>query len=256
MMIDDDKLNNSSQNIYDNQTFFDGYKKLRDNPDSANILEEKPALFSLAPDLTGKAVLDLGCGYGENCAEFKRLGASRVVGIDISGKMLEVAKNENTEIEFIKADMSDLSFIDGRFDIVFSSLAVHYIKDFDSFVAGVSRILADGGVFIFSQEHPLTTAPPAGASWTRDENKNVLHYNLMGYMRSGLRSTTWLVDNVIKYHRPFSEIVNVLIDNGFAIEKMIETVPTEETIKRLPHYEKDLDKPNFLLIKAQKRMVS
>lgn len=101
--------------------------------------------------------------------------------------------------------------------------------------------------------HPLTTAPPAEASWTRDENKNVLHYNLMGYMRSGQRSTTWFVDNVIKYHRPFSEIVNALIDNGFIIEKMIETVPTEETIKRLPYYAKDWDKPNFLLMKAHKR---
>lgn len=60
-----------SQNIYDNDVFFDGYKKLRDNPYSANAVEEKPALFSLAPDLSGKAVLDLGCGYGENCAEFK-----------------------------------------------------------------------------------------------------------------------------------------------------------------------------------------
>ena len=62
---------NKSQNIYDNQDFFDGYKKLRDDQYSANNLEEKPALFSLAPDLQGKAVLDLGCGYGENCAEFK-----------------------------------------------------------------------------------------------------------------------------------------------------------------------------------------
>jgi len=253
MMIDDDKLKNSSQNIYDNKTFFDGYKKLRDNPDSANILEEKPALFSLAPDLTGKAVLDLGCGYGENCAKFKDLGASRVVGIDISEKMLEVAKNEITGIEFISADMSDLSHIDGHFDVVFSSLAIHYIKDFDSFVASVNRILVEGGVFIFSQEHPLTTAPPAGASWTRDKNRNVMHYNLMGYMRSGQRSTAWIVDKVIKYHRPFSEIVNTLIDNGFVIERMIETVPTEETIKRLPHYEKDLDKPNFLLMKTCKR---
>lgn len=244
---------NKPQNIYDNQTFFDGYKKLRKNPDSANILEEKPALFSLSPDLTGKAVLDLGCGYGENCAEFKRLGASKVVGIDISEKMLEIAKKENTRIEFIKADISDLSCVDERFDVVFSSLAVHYIKDFDSFVAGVNRKLVNGGVFIFSQEHPLTTAPPTGASWTRDENKNVLHYNLMGYMRSGQRSTTWFVDNVIKYHRPFSEIVNALINNGFIIEKMIETVPTEETIKRLPHYAKDWDKPNFLLMKAHKR---
>ena len=250
---DDGELKNKPQNIYDNQAFFDGYKKLRENPDSANILEEKPALFSLAPNLSGKAVLDLGCGYGENCAEFKRLGASRVVGIDISDKMLEVAQKENMGIEFIEADMSDLSCVDGLFDVVFSSLAVHYIKDFDSFVAGVSRILVDGGVFIFSQEHPLTTAPPTGASWTRDENNTVLHYNLMGYMRSGQRSTTWIVDNVIKYHRPFSEIVNALISNGFTIDKIIETVPAEETIKRLPHYAKDWDKPNFLLMKAHIR---
>ena len=55
-----------SQNIYDNQTFFEGYKKLRSNQYSANNIEEKPALFSLSPELTGKAVLDLGCGYGEN----------------------------------------------------------------------------------------------------------------------------------------------------------------------------------------------
>lgn len=103
-----------SQNIYDNQTFFDGYKKLRENPYSANNLEEKPALFSLAPDLTGKAVLDLGCGYGENCAEFKRLGAAKVTGIDISEKMLEVAKDDHPDIEFIRADMSDLSFVKGK----------------------------------------------------------------------------------------------------------------------------------------------
>jgi len=65
-------------NIFDDSVFFDGYKKLRENPDNANILEEKPALFSLAPDLTGKNVLDLGCGYGENCMEFLRHGASKV----------------------------------------------------------------------------------------------------------------------------------------------------------------------------------
>ena len=78
----------SDQNIYDNEAFFEGYMKLRNNPSAANDIVEKPALFSLCPDLTDKKVLDLGCGYGENCREFSKSGASKVVGIDISEKML------------------------------------------------------------------------------------------------------------------------------------------------------------------------
>ena len=64
------------QNIYDNQTFFDGDKKLRYNTASADARVEKPALFSLSPDLSSKTVLDVGCGYGENCLEFSKLGAN------------------------------------------------------------------------------------------------------------------------------------------------------------------------------------
>ena len=78
-----------SQNVYDDPIFFEGYRKLRSNQYSANNLEEKPAIFSLAPDLDGQTIIDLGCGYGENCAEFKARGASAVLGVDISEKMLE-----------------------------------------------------------------------------------------------------------------------------------------------------------------------
>lgn len=242
-----------SQNIYDNDVFFDGYKKLRDNPYSANTVEEKPALFSLAPDLSGKAVLDLGCGYGENCAEFKACGAATVLGVDISEKMLAVAKEEHPDIEFVRADMSDLSFLKGSYDAVFSSLALHYIENFAALAKDVYEHLNPGGYFIFSQEHPLTTAPIDGASWSRDENGNVLHYNLTDYARLGKRSTRWIVDGVEKYHRTFSEIINSLVDAGFAIEKMLEPTPTKETIERDPSWEKHLHKPNFLLIRAVKR---
>ena len=242
----------NSQNIFDNPVFFDGYRELRRNRHSANELEEKPALFSLSPDLTGKAVLDLGCGYGENCAEFKSLGAARVLGVDISEKMLAVACEENPEIEFIRADMSDLSFLDEKFDVVFSSLAVHYVEDFPSFVKDVYGVLNEGGCFIFSQEHPLTTAPIWGASWMRDENGEVLHYKLTDYGRPGFRSTKWFVEGVEKYHRRFSDIVNSLCEAGFVIEKMIETTPDEEIVKIDKSWEKDFHKPNFLLIKARK----
>lgn len=244
---------NKSQNIYDNHDFFDGYKKLRDNQYSANNLEEKPALFSLAPNLHNKAVLDLGCGYGENCAEFKALGATAVLGVDISEKMLTIATAEHPDIEFIRADMADLSFLKRKFDVAFSSLALHYIEDFGTFVKDVYSLLNDGGYFIFSQEHPMTTAPIAGASWSRDPEGNVLHYNLTDYTRGGKRSTRWIVDGVEKYHRTFSEIINALVTAGFTIEKMLEPIPTKETIEHDKSWEKDLHKPNFLLIKTVKR---
>ena len=82
----------SQQNIYDNSTFFEGYKKIRENKGNANDLFETPALFSLLPDLQGKTILDLGCGVGGHCFEFVNRGAKKVVGIDISKKMLEVAE--------------------------------------------------------------------------------------------------------------------------------------------------------------------
>ncbi len=242
-----------AQNIFDNQDFFDGYKKLRDNRYSANDLEEKPALFSLSPDLRGKDVLDLGCGYGENCAEFKARGAASVLGVDISQKMLAVATAAHPDIEFICADMSDLSFLNRKFDVVFSSLALHYIDDFRALVRGVYSLLNAGGYFIFSQEHPLTTAPIGGAGWTKDSDGNVLHYNLTDYACCGKRITRWIVDGVEKYHRTFSEIVNTLVDAGFTVEKMLEPAPTQETIERDKSWEKDLHKPNFLLVKAMKR---
>ena len=54
------------QNIYDNEIFFNGYSKIRENENNANNMFEKPALFSLLPTLKNKTVLDLGCGYGEH----------------------------------------------------------------------------------------------------------------------------------------------------------------------------------------------
>lgn len=241
-----------SQNIYDIQAFFDGYKKIRENPESANTIEEKPALFSLIPDLNGKKILDLGCGYGENCTEFLRLGASSATGVDISEKMLEVAKKENPQATYIRGDMNDLSFIKEKFDVVFSSLAIHYIEDFEKLILQVASLLNEGGYFIFSQEHPMNTAPLCGPKWTRDQNGNALHYELTDYGRPGKRSTTWIIDGVIKYHRTFSYILNTLISSGFIIKELREPFPTEADIERDPKKRKVLHKPNFLLIKTQK----
>jgi len=243
------------QNIYDNQTFFDGYKKLRENQNSANIIIEKPCIFSLLPDMTNKNVLDMGCGYGENCKEFIRLGASLVQGIDISNKMLEVAMSENSDDKIIYSNISmeDIKKIETKFDVVISSLAVHYISNFKKLTQDVFNLLNDNGVFIFSQEHPLTTAPVKGWSWVKDEDGNKLHYCLSDYSLTGERKVSWIVDEVIKYHRTFSDIINALTESGFYIDKMIEPIPSEEIINKIPAYKYDYHKPDFLVAKAIKK---
>ncbi len=244
----------AQQNIYDNETFFAGYKKIRDNEANANNLFEIPALFSMMPDLKEKRVLDLGCGFGEHCKQFVECGAEKVVGIDISEKMLEVAKVENSDpkITYINMPMEEIAGLQEQFDVVISSLAFHYVEDFEGVIRNIHSLLEENGVFIFSQENPLNTCHSGGDRWTRDENGNKLYMNLANYGVEGERESVWFVDNVKKYHRTFSTIVNALVEAGFTIEKMIEPLPTEELLEKYPDYRDLFHKPDFLLIRVKK----
>ncbi len=244
----------AKQNIYDNEIFFSGYKKIRENKENANVLFEIPALVSMIPDLKGKKVLDLGCGFGEHCKMFVGKGAERVVGIDISKKMLDVAISENNDpkITYLNMPMENVGELKEKFDLVISSLALHYVLDFDSVVRNVYDLLNDNGVFIFSQEHPLSTCHSGGSRWTRDENGKKLYVNISNYGLDGERESEWFVENVKKYHRTFSSIVNSLTSLGFIIEKMIEPVATDDLLKKYPDYYDLFHKPDFLLIKVRK----
>lgn len=244
----------AQQNIYDNEIFFEGYKKIRDNEVNANNLFEIPALFSMMPDLKGKRILDLGCGFGEHCKRFVDCGAEKVVGIDISEKMLKVAMAENSDprITYINISMEEISQLKEKFDIVISSLAFHYVEDFEGVIRNIYNMLDDKGIFIFSQENPLCTCHSGGNRWTRDEKGNKLYLNLSHYGVEGERESVWFVDNVKKYHRTFSTIINTLIGAGFSVEKMIEPLPTEELLEKYPDYRDLFHKPDFLLIKARK----
>lgn len=244
----------AQQNIFDNAIFFEGYKKIRENAINANNLFEIPALFSMMPDLKGKRVLDLGCGFGEHCKLFVDYGAENVVGVDISSKMLEIAKRENSDpkIVYHHMPMEDIAQLHDSFDVVVSSLALHYVEDFVGVVQNIYSLLKTDGVFIFSQEHPLVTCHSGGDRWTRDENGEKKHVNLANYGVEGEREARWFVDHVKVYHRTFSNVVNTLLEAGFSIERMIEPLPTDELLKKYPDYKDLLHKPDFLLLKVKK----
>ncbi len=245
----------AKQNIYDNETFFNEYRKLREREVNANNLFELPTLFSMMPDLNGKKVLDLGCGAGERCLDYLKLGAVSVTGIDISAKMLDVARKEHSDpkITYINMAMEDIGSIDETFDVVISSLALHYVEDFSGVAENVYRLLSDGGIFLFSQEHPLATCySGSGDRWTRDENGRKLHVNIANYCVEKRNDSTWFVEGVQRYHRMFSTIVNTLANTGFRILQMAEPYPTEELVQKYPEYYDLYHKPDFLFVKSVK----
>lgn len=149
------------QNIYDDENFFNQYEELRNEQKNknANDLIEIPNFRKLMPDVTNKSILDLGCGYGENDKFYKEQGAKYVLGTDISEKMIEKANeiNKIDGIEYKVIAMEDISSIDKKFDIIISSLAFHYIKDFDKLINDCYKLLNNDGYLVFSQEHPFTT---------------------------------------------------------------------------------------------------
>ena len=244
----------AKQNIYDNEIFFEGYQKLREREVNANNLFEIPARFALLPDLKGLRILDLGCGMGDDCMEYIRRGAKEVVGVDISEKMLEAAKAKNADpnITYIRMPMEDIGELEGGFDLVVSSLAIHYVEDYKGVLKNVHKLLVKGGEFVFSQEHPVNSSYNGGERWLRDENGIKTYSLLSNYGIEGERESTWFVDNVKKYHRMFSTVINDLIDAGFVIEKITEPVATEEIVKKYPDYYDLYHRPDFLLVKAKK----
>lgn len=247
----------SEQNVYDNQEFFDGYMSLRKREDNYNDLLEQPAMAQLLPDLQEKTVLDLGCGYGRNCMDFVHKGAARVVGVDISSKMTDIAKKEyaDKKIEYINISMTEIASINETFDLVYSSLAFHYIEDFNKLIKNIYGLLNPGGHLLFSQEHPIITATVDGKGYfNKNEKGEKISYTFSNYNQSGKRRSYWIVDGVIKYHRTMGEIITSVAKNGFVIETLCEPIPQQWAVEKLPAIAKEFIKPNFMIVRAKKRV--
>ena len=242
------------QNIYDDEEFFKGYSELREGI-SANDLIEIPQFFDLIGDVKDKTILDIGCGAGGHDRRLIELGAKSVLGIDISTKMLEEAKkNKNSDkIEYQLLSMNDLEKLDRKFDLVVSSLAIHYIEDYDGLCKKVYNLLNDGGYFVFSHGHPMDSAIILNNLEHRyvilDDKK---YFLISDYNNEGKRVNHWFIDGVETYHRNMSHLVNGLIDAGFTIKRLNESYASEEAIKKKPKLIEQRDHSYYVYIKAQK----
>lgn len=126
--------------------------------DSLNKIES-----DLLGDITGKRILHLQCHFGLDTLSLVRRGAQHVIGVDLSDKAIEKARELAEQLHlsnstrFICCNIYDLSLDqDELFDIVFTSYGViGWLPDLNQWASLISRYLKPNGLFIMAEFHPV-----------------------------------------------------------------------------------------------------
>src|SRR5437763_796782 len=130
------------QNIYDDKKFFVDYLNYRRSSKSLNSALEQPYLHSLLPDLKGKRILDLGSGMGFFCQYALERGAEYVLGVDISSQMCSFAATllqDLPKVRIVNSAIEDFYWDGDSFDLIVSSLALHYIESLSDIIKRTSK---------------------------------------------------------------------------------------------------------------------
>ncbi len=244
------------------QEYNKNYKEWLAKKVIAHSYLEKPAMYSALGSVRGKTILCLGSGAGEECAYIKSLGAKKVVGVDISKSLISIAKKNFPNIKFEMADMEKLKFAQSSFDIVYSSLVLHYVKDWTRVLGEVRKVLKKDGIFLFSTHNPIYWS----AFKKEDDNEKL---QILGYKKDkktkkieiygdylNVRKIkdVWFNNfKVTYYHKPFSSIIKDILKSKFKIIDCIEPRPLDSAKKiDLEFWKKASKLPLFIIFKLQK----
>jgi SAM-dependent methyltransferase len=241
-----------SQNIYDDPEFQSGYRRLARSELGLAGAPEWPTVQALIPDLTGRAVVDLGCGYGAFARWAAESGAAVVDAFDLSEQMLARAYDltgPSEVISYARADLDELTLPIASYDLVYSALVLHYLVDLPRFVGTVHDALRPGGSFVLTCEHPIYTAPTR-AEWVEHDGRRT--WPLERYAEEGERVRDWLAPGVRKQHRTFSTLLNTLLDAGFTVRRVGESLPSPDQVAADPDLAEERERPMFLIVAADR----
>lgn len=239
------------ENQYDDQAFFDQYAKMARSQHGLEGAGEWETLQSNLPDFKNKKVLDLGCGYGWHCKYAVQQGAKEVIGIDASKKMIEKAEavNHDSKITYLVDFIDEYSMEPNTYDVILSSLVIHYIEDIESLFKKVSKALSHNGEFIFSVEHPIFTAH-GSQDWIYKDGE-IEHFPVDHYFVEGERNTHFLGSEIKKYHHTLTSYFAALKNNQFVIENIVEPIPPQHMMD-IDGMKDELRRPMMIIFKAKK----
>jgi SAM-dependent methyltransferase len=212
--------------VYDQDDFFSNYMRRRGRKDSPNNAIEGPIMYELIGDIQDNNILDLGCGDASFGRELLQLGAKSYTGVEGSKQMVEAARTNLFSLSGMihLETMETFSYPVEAYELVTSRFAFHYVSEIEKLFQNIHRTLKENGRFVFSIQHPLTTASFASKqSGDRREN-----WVVDDYFIDGERREPWIERVVVKYHRTIEQYFNHLKQAGFNVVDLREGTPKRE----------------------------
>ncbi|MCY1143180.1 methyltransferase domain-containing protein [Actinoplanes sp. Pm04-4] len=181
-----------------------------------------PLLWKTLGDISGRSVLDLGCGHGWLGEQLRSAGAV-VTGIDGSAALLERAARNYPDIHFVEHDLTaGLPQPLQEYHAVVAHMVLMDVPELDNLVQDVRASLVDRGPFVFSILHP------SFFSHEPVEDSGERYRRVTGYLDHERRWITSFGGHH-HYHRPLSWYFDLLTRHGFTVTALHEP-PT------LPHH--------------------
>ncbi len=205
-------------------------------------------------DVSGKSVIDIGCGEGRFCRLLSELGAD-VTGIDLTEALIEQARSVGSKREtYLVGDAEDLVEVrDDSFDLAVSYIVFVDLVDYSGSIREAYRVLRPGGRFIVCNLHPMRTAVKSVDGWISDRSGK-LFYPVDNYTEEGEREFLWWGGPFINMHRMLSSHVSAFLDAGFVVEGLYEPVPSDAQLAEHPEFDDELRVPNFIIYVLKKPM--
>ena len=210
----------------------------RAGADRYRDLVNTPAFLDALPDVTGLRCLDVGCGEGHNTRLLVERGA-HMTALDISETFIRAACSADPTSGYVRGDASFLPFADATFDAATAFMSIMDVADPVVAIGEIARVLRPGGWLQFSITHPVNTTPVR--RWIDDDDGVRTWLAIGDYFVEGPMTDSWTfkaASEIGMRHEPFtitaarrtvSSWMNMVIDAGFTIERVIEPVASEQT---------------------------
>lgn len=205
--------------------------------------------LNLLGDLSGKSVLELGCGNGQSLKYVAELGAADLWGLDISEKQIERAQSflasQGVSANFVCAPMEEeCGLPTDYFDLVYSVYGIGWTTDLEATFKRIHSYLKKGGVFVFGWSHPIHKCVSV-------ENGKLIFSN--SYFNEEWYCADMGNKEIMLSNRMLSTYINALVDSGFVIEKLIEETDKEKAMESNNDFgRKAMMLPTAFVIRAKK----